>query len=161
MVEMYQAAQIDTWTRLVGASTLDRQMDTLTRACRRLQGQRLKRAERQRLKRQFLMEYAEHPVAQEICKRIGISRPGFYQWLKTDARFKTKYEALSAVYYDIWLWSDDKQWEAHLKLRKQGHQLIRYYLKKDIQIPNHQTMKDVRREQRGYRPYFGDSSEWE
>lgn len=149
MVKMYQAAQIDTSTRPVGASTLDIQIDTLTRA-RRLQGQRLKRAERQRLKRQFLMEFAQHPYVGNVCKQIGISRSGFYQWLKTDARFKTKYEALSAVYYDIWLWSDDEQWKAHLKRRREGHQLIRYYFKKDIQTQQHQTMKDVKREQRGY-----------
>lgn len=116
----------------------------------RTQGQRIKRQDRREMKRQFLIEYAQHPIVQQVCLQIGISRSGFYAWLQVDERFKAKYEALSAVYYDIWFWSNTEEWTAHLKRRRVGHRLIRYYLKKDILVQNHQTIRDVARAQKRF-----------
>lgn len=119
--------------------------------CKRTQGQRIRRGERRQLKRQFLLAYAQEPNVSSTCTQVGISRAGLYQWLARDEQFKAKYQALAAAYYDIWIWSSDDEWEAHLELRRQGLRLIRYYLQRDIEITGIRTMRDVKREQKQLR----------
>lgn len=119
---------MDKSTHLVGVSTPDAQIDTLTRAQGRSQGQRMRRCERRDAKRLFLTSYAIQGVARTACRVAGISRSIFYTWLKTDARFHEKYNAISAAIYDprCLSWDQDQK-QQFLRTRRQGERLIRYY----------------------------------
>lgn len=64
---------------------------------RRRRGQRIKRADRRDIKRQFLIRLdRNHAHISYTCTEIGIGRTTLYRWLRTDERFKQKYET---VYY--------------------------------------------------------------
>jgi hypothetical protein len=100
----------------------------------RSQGQRMKRYERRDAKRAFLMSYAEQGVARTACKIAGISRSLLYSWLKADARFNAKYEALTAAHYDArWMYMSKDEVKHYMRARRQGERLIRYYQQRETE----------------------------
>lgn len=61
----------------------------------RKRGQRIKRGERRHLKREFLRRYPQTSTGiSDICRQIGIGRCTFYAWLKRDAAFRARYQAI-------------------------------------------------------------------
>ncbi|MDW8056627.1 MAG: phBC6A51 family helix-turn-helix protein [Elusimicrobiota bacterium] len=57
--------------------------------------QKIKGVEPSNLKKIFLEEYAEVPIISSVCKKLGISRTTFYNWLQSDKEFAEKVEELN------------------------------------------------------------------
>lgn len=100
-------------------------------------GQRLKKYQRRDAKRLWLEHYIRHPDSEyphvaRCCEAIGISRAAYYNWLKTDALFKRKVDAIGAVWFSDWLPTEEAK-QKHRKLQQYGRELIKYDERKQSQ----------------------------
>jgi hypothetical protein len=60
----------------------------------RARGQRLKRCDRRRLKRDFLRQYSRFETTKATCAHLGIARTTLYAWLQRDTHFADSYHAI-------------------------------------------------------------------
>ena len=66
----------------------------------RSRGQRIKRGLRRDLKREFLRRYQSVAVVSDVCKEIGLARCTFYAWLRRDAQFAARFEAIRTARFE-------------------------------------------------------------
>ena len=94
------------------------------------QGQRMRKGVRRDAKRAFLCSYARNPIVLRAIVDAGCSRSAFYLWLKQDALFNKKYQALTAYWY-LPRWDNypptNEEIRAYRKQKRYGERLQHYY----------------------------------